>query len=98
VDVATNRLTAPAGYTMSYDNAGNLTNDTYTGQGQRTYDAENHMTQAWANSQWQVYTYNGDGQRVRRNVNGVETWQVYGMDGELTLEKSPDISPRVSMK
>jgi YD repeat-containing protein len=56
------------------------------------------MTQAWANSQWQVYTYNGDGQRVRRNVNGVETWQVYGMDGELTLEKSPDISPRVSMK
>ncbi len=58
-----NRLTAPAGYTMSYDNAGNLTNDNYTGQGQRTYDAENRMTQAWANGQWQVYTYDGEGYR-----------------------------------
>jgi hypothetical protein len=35
---------------MTYDNAGNLTNDTYSGQGQRNYDAENRMTQAWANS------------------------------------------------
>ena len=25
------------------------------------------------------YTYNADGQRVRRKVNGVETWQVYGL-------------------
>ena len=33
VDLNTNRLTAPAGYTMGYDAAGNLTNDTSTGQG-----------------------------------------------------------------
>jgi RHS repeat-associated protein len=47
------------------------------------------MTQAWANSQWQTYTYDGSGQRVRRNVNGVETWQVYGLGGELVAEYAP---------
>lgn len=33
-----------------------------------------------------VYAYSGDGQRVRRNVDGVETWQVYGLDSELLAE------------
>ncbi len=88
VDTSTNRLTAPNGYTMSYDAAGNLTNDTYTGQGQRTYDAENHMTQAQGspNSQWQTYAYDASGQRVRRTMNGVETWGIYGLGGELLAE------------
>lgn len=36
VDPNTNQLIAPAGYNYSYDAAGNQTNDTYTGQGQRT--------------------------------------------------------------
>ncbi len=44
------------------------------------------MKQAWANSQWQTYTYDGDGRRVKRNVNGGETWQVYGLGGELLAE------------
>lgn len=44
------------------------------------------MTQAWANSQWQYYTYNADGQRTRRKLNNQETWQVYGFDGELLAE------------
>jgi RHS repeat-associated protein len=88
VDPNTNRLGVPNGQngTMSYDNAGNLTNDTYSGQGQRNYDAENRMTQAWSNSQWQSYTYDANGQRVRRNVGGQETWQVYGIGGELVAE------------
>ncbi len=86
VDTTTNRLTAPAGYTMSYDQAGNLTNDTYSGEGARTYDAENRMKQAWANGQWQTYGYDGDGHRVKRNVNGTEIWQVYGLGGELLAE------------
>jgi YD repeat-containing protein len=57
VDAATNRLGVPAGQagTMSYDNAGNLITDTYTGAGVREYDAENKMTRAWGgNNQWQV--------------------------------------------
>ena len=89
VNTANNRLGVPGGQTgtMTYDNAGNLTTDTYTGAGSRTYDAENRMTQAWGgNNQQQFYTYNADGQRVRRKVDGVETWQIYGMDGELLAE------------
>src|SRR5882724_5868287 len=89
VSTSTNRLGVPGGQSgsMSYDNAGNLTNDTYTGAGNRTYDAENRITAAWGgNSQWQYYTYNGDGQRVRRKVDGSETWQVYGIGGELVAE------------
>jgi len=86
LDTNTNRLTAPTGYTMGYDAVGNLTNDTYTGQGQRIYDAENRMKQAWANNQWQTYSYDGDGRRVKRLVNGNETWHVYGLDGKLLAE------------
>jgi YD repeat-containing protein len=88
-----NRLYAPGDLAlpdnqrrMRYDAAGNLTVDSYTGAGERVYDAENRMTQAWANSQWQYYTYNADGQRTRRKVNNTETWQVYGFDGELLAE------------
>jgi YD repeat-containing protein len=83
---------------MAYDSAGNLTNDTYSGQGQRNYDAENRMTQAWANSQWQTYTYDASGQRVRRNVNGVETWQVYGLGGELLAEYAANAAPASPQK
>jgi RHS repeat-associated protein len=87
VDTATNRLMAPAGSSMSYDFAGNLTNDTYTGAGNREYDAENRMRKAWGGSnQWQEYTYDGEGHRTRRKVDGVETWQVYGFAGELLAE------------
>jgi RHS repeat-associated protein len=87
VDTSTNRLTAPGGYTMTYDSAGNLTFDNSDGiGGTRTYDAENRMKQAWANSQWQTYTYDGDGKRVKRIINGTETWQVFGLGGELIAE------------
>jgi RHS repeat-associated protein len=79
-----NRLTAPPGYSTTYDAAGNVITDTYSGAGTRVYDAENRMTQPGsANTQ---YTYNSDGQRVRRKVNGIETWQIYGFDGELLAE------------
>jgi len=72
---------------MNYDAAGNLTNDTYTGAGSRTYDAENKIVSAWGgNNQTQYYTYNAYGERVRRKVDGVETWQIYGIDGELVAE------------
>jgi RHS repeat-associated protein len=98
LDTNTNRLTAPSGYTMTYDSAGNLTNDNYTGQGQRTYDAENRMKQAWANNQWQTYSYDGDGRRVKRLVNGVETWQVYGLGGELLAEYAANAGPAVPQK
>lgn len=83
---------------MGYDAAGNLTNDTYSGQGQRTFDAENRMKQAWANGQWQTYTYDGDGKRIKRSVNGAETWQVYGLGGELLAEYAANTAPTLPQK
>ena len=79
---------------MAYDQAGNLTYDSYSGDGPRNYDAENRMTQAWwSYGGWQTYTYDGNGKRTRRNVNGSETWQVYGIGGELLAEYSANATP-----
>jgi RHS repeat-associated protein len=88
-DPCSNRLLVPSGQSgvMTYDAAGNLTNDTYTGAGTRTYDAENKITSAWGgNNQAQLYGYDASGQRIKRTVDGVATWQVYGLGGELVAE------------
>ncbi|HYN85379.1 MAG TPA: discoidin domain-containing protein [Pyrinomonadaceae bacterium] len=86
---ATNRLGVPSGYygSMQYDAAGNLINDTYTGAGARTYDAENRMTSARDYyGQTSRYAYDASGARTRRAAGGEETWQVYGASGELVAE------------
>jgi RHS repeat-associated protein len=108
VDAATNRLGVPVGQggSMSYDAAGNLTNDTYQGGqgggGTRAYDAENRMTSAqFVNGQLQAaaYTYDGDGRRVKRKVGaGGEVWQVYGVGGELLAEYAANASPSSPQK
>ncbi len=98
VQSATNRLYAPgdlslpeASRQLQYDQAGNLKKDQYTGAGDRVYDAENRMVSAaTAGVSPAAYSYNGDGQRVRRKVDDVETWQVYGFDGELLAEYPAD--------
>ena len=89
INPTNNRYGVPSQQTgvMQYDAAGNLTNDTYTGNGLRNYDAENKMTSAVGlNGQTQTYVYDGTGQRIKRIVGGVETWQVYGIGGELLAE------------
>jgi RHS repeat-associated protein len=86
VDTSTNRLVAPSGYNYGYDAAGNQTNDTYTGGGQRVFDAENHMISAQEASGSQYYKYSGSGLRVRRIVSGSEVWQIYGISGGLLAE------------
>lgn len=89
VNTANNRLGVPSGQSgvMSYDAVGNLINDTYTGAGNRTYDGENKITSAWGgNNQEQLYRYDATGQRIKRTVSGVETWQVYGFGGDLVAE------------
>jgi RHS repeat-associated protein len=86
----TNRLTVPSGQSgvMTYDSAGNLTTDTYSGAGIRTYDAENRMiTAADYMNQTSRYTYDADGHRTRRKVaSSQEQWSIYGFDGELLAE------------
>lgn len=89
VVTAKNQLGVPAGQTgaMQYDAMGNLYNDTYSGDGARTFDAENRMVTATNTADQQsIYTYDADGRRVRRNSYNQETWQVYGMEGELLAE------------
>ena len=66
---------------------GNQTTDIYTGYGTASFDAENHITAIQDNSGGtSTYTYNADGQRTRRKTGTQETWQIYGMDGELLAE------------
>ena len=89
VNTANNRLGVPIGQpgVMNYDDAGNLITDTYTGAGNRTYDAENNMTSAMGNnSQMASYVYDVSGNRIKRTVDSVETWQVYGIDEQLLAE------------
>jgi RHS repeat-associated protein len=96
VNTANNRLGVPSGQlgVMTYDNAGNLTDDTYTGAGNRTYNAANKITSALGgNNQAQLYSYDVAGQRIQRTVNGVQTWQVYGFGGELTAEYAANGAP-----
>ena len=66
-----NRLAVPSGQTgtMTYDNSGNLTTDTYGAAAvTRVYDAENRMTQETQANSYLAgsYSYDGDGHRVRR--------------------------------
>jgi len=42
-----------------------------------TTDSSNHTS---------TYSYDGDGHRVKRNISGTETWQIYGLAGELIAE------------
>ena len=100
IQPATNRLYAPGDLALAdtqrrirYDAAGNQTKDTYTGQGNATYDAENRIVTIQDNlAGTSTYTYNADGQRTRRKIDNQETWQVYGLDGELLAEYAANSS------
>ncbi len=95
VDAGSNRLTSVNGVTMSYDAAGNQTND---GSGPRTYDAENRMLTATKGGVSSSYTYDADGRRVRRIIGVQETWHVYGIGGELLAEYSAGAAPNAPQK
>lgn len=85
VEGTTNRLLAPNG-TISYDQAGNQTNDGYSGNGARTYDAENRVLTAAGSNGSNSFAYNADGRRVRRVNGSTTTLQVFGIGGELPAE------------
>jgi hypothetical protein len=51
-----------------------------------------------ASTQTSIYTYDGDGHGVKRNIGGTETWQVYGLGGELLAEYAPNASPMTPQK
>ena len=72
---------------IAYDAAGNQVKDTYSGYGTASFDGDNRIVaigDKFAGSS--TYTYNANAQRVRRKINNQETWQIYGIDGELVAE------------
>jgi RHS repeat-associated protein len=93
-ETARNRLYSPGDLALAeaqrriaYDKAGNQIKDTYTGYGTATFDGDNRIAaiqDKFAGSS--TYTYNANAQRVRRRINNQETWQIYGIDGELVAE------------
>ncbi|HMV48308.1 MAG TPA: RHS repeat-associated core domain-containing protein, partial [Blastocatellia bacterium] len=83
INTANNRITAKNGVGMTYDAAGN---QTYDATGNRWYDGEGRMNKATQSGTTSHYVYDADGKRVRRIVGVAETWQVYGIDGELVAE------------
>jgi RHS repeat-associated protein len=97
VDAATNRLTSVDGVTMSYDAAGNQTND---GSGQRTYDGENRMMEAYDSAGGLVswYVYDAEGRRVVRTVGSQGTWYINGIGGELLAEYAVGAQPTAAQK
>lgn len=101
VNTANNRLGVPSGQSgqMLYDAAGNLTTDTYSRGDTRTYDGENHLlTNTDGASVLSRYTYDSAGRRVRRTISSQQTWQVYGIGGELLAEYAANASPSVVQK
>lgn len=110
----TNRMYAPGETEQNhplidYDLAGNQTKDYYSESAtgvsyDRIYDAENRMTRSTANfsspasTKVSTYTYDGNGQRVRRNIDNVETWQIYGLGGELLAEYAKDADHLIPQK
>ncbi len=98
IDAATNRLYAHGDLALNdsqrkirYDEAGNQVKDIYTGYGNATFDAENHIISIQDKDGGNAYyTYNAHGQRTRRKIGNQETWQIYGFDGELIAEYAAD--------
>jgi RHS repeat-associated protein len=95
IDTARNRLYSPGDLALSddslrrirYDQAGNQIKNAYLGYGTATFDGDNHIVaiqDKFASSS--TYTYNANAQRVRRRINNQETWQIYGIEGELVAE------------
>lgn len=96
VNTANNRFSSGQGY--SYDATGNLTVDA---EGKQfLYDAENHQKEV-RNSQNQpigLYSYDGDGKRVKKNSSTETVIFVYNAGGKLVAEYSTALAqtPQVS--
>jgi RHS repeat-associated protein len=97
VDAVSNRLTSVNGVAMSYDAAGNQTND---GNGQLVYDSENRLLEAYNTAGVRVswYVYDAEGRRVVRTVGSQGTWHIYGIGGELLAEYAVGAAPTAPQK
>ena len=81
----TNKLTSANGISFGYDNNGNTTT-----QSSRvyTYNQNQRMIQVTDAAMTAGYTYNGNGQRVKKNVNGTVTIFHYSLNGQIIAESN----------
>ncbi len=81
----TNKLSAANGKSYGYDNNGNTTTEAARqyiyNQNQRLIQVNNGATTA-------SYTYNGNGQRAKKVVNGVTTVFHYSLNGQIIAESN----------
>jgi RHS repeat-associated protein len=76
-------ISGAAPQNLSYDAVGNTTQK---GNLQLSYNAANRLSQAQNGSLQAQYTYNGQGQRVRKTVGGHTTHYHYDQAGQLIAE------------
>ena len=81
----TNKLTNANGISFGYDNNGNTTT-----QSSRvyTYNQNQRLIQVADGAMTAGYTYNGNGQRVKKNVNGTVTIFHYNLNGQIIAESN----------
>lgn len=76
-----NRLTSFNGYTMTYDNDGNLLTKSGNGVSQSfTWNALGQLASVTTNGSTTTFGYDGLGRRVRKTTNGVATYFLYDGD------------------
>jgi RHS repeat-associated protein len=86
LQTTSNRYATFGGYTLGYDNEGNLTSKTASGYSQTyTWNDLGQLASVTTNGTTVSYLYNGFGQRVKRTQSGAVTWSIYDGD-DLLLE------------
>ncbi len=81
----TNKLTSANGISFGYDNNGNTTTE---GAKQYIYNQNQRLIQVNNGATTAYYTYNGNGQRVKKVVNGNATVFHYSLNGQLIAESN----------
>lgn len=70
-------------YDVDYDPNGNLVQNAYSGIDNANYDWRNLSTWTVANNDALLFNYDGDGNRIKKEVvGGATTWYIRGADGQ----------------
>jgi RHS repeat-associated protein len=80
-----NRLTSANGVSFGYDNNGNTTTEAARVY---IYNQNQRLIQVTDGAMTAGYTYNGNGQRVKKNVNGTVTIFHYSQNGQIIAESN----------
>jgi len=78
-----NKLNTANGLSYGYDSNGNI-----TGEGARTYGYNDNQRLVTVSTAGAVYTYNGNGQRVKKSANGTTTVFHYSLTGQIIAESN----------